>query len=165
MSPARVLIGGCLAASGRVSNAVPETNGRARGLKFLSRVMMAPTTVPHMVSDGNDLTRYWEMSEVELLDALGTALLDEGIGFAPEDPARRGRFAAQWLEDRWERIRAVLCGDPRIRAALRSEFGDRMLEAATIADALATLAGRPATSVLAVIVLRRGGAALCAAAD
>jgi len=120
---------------------------------------------PEMPPGSESVEQLWTVPEPQLLSVLGEALLGAGIGFAPEDQSRARRFAERWLAERWKRIRETLCGDPRLRAVLYSEMGNRLLKVATVADALAMLAGRPATSVLAVIVLRRGGSALCDAVD
>lgn len=108
------------------------------------------------------LERLWSASEDELLSELGSSLLGEGLGFGLEDPAHKRRFAEAWLADRWDEIRRRVCEDPAIRAILNGETGQKLVEAATVADALASLAGHPATSVLAVLVLRRGAQVVCA---
>lgn len=108
-----------------------------------------------------ELTRLWTASEEELLATLGASLLGEGIGFGIEDPLHKQRFAEAWLADRWGQIRNTVCNDPAIRTILDAERAQRVLEVATVADALTALAGHPAVSVLAVIVLRRGAQRVC----
>jgi hypothetical protein len=110
------------------------------------------------------LERLWRAPEEELLANLGASLLGEGIGFGMEDPLHRQRFAEAWLADRWDRIRDQVCSDPAVRAILEAEPARRLLEVATVADALAALAGHPAVGVLAVIILRRGARRVCGAA-
>jgi hypothetical protein len=109
-----------------------------------------------------EISRLWESSEPELLAALGDSLIGERVGIAPEDTARVRRLAERWLDERWERIRATLCGDPLLSSLLsRGGTADLTLEVATIADAVATISGRPTANVLAVLLLRRGRAAVC----
>lgn len=107
-----------------------------------------------------ELQALWAAPESELLDALGSALLGDGLGFGVEDPSRRRRFAETWLADRMERIRERVCTE-ELRAALDGDLADRMIEAAVVADAVATLCGKPAANVLAIILLRRGTQAIC----
>jgi hypothetical protein len=112
----------------------------------------------------NDLARLWSASEETLFASLGASLLGEGIGFGIEDPMHKRRFAESWLAARWDEVRDCVCNDPVVRAVLEAEEGQRLVEVATVADALAALAGRPAVSVLAIIVLRRGAQRVCGAA-
>jgi hypothetical protein len=107
------------------------------------------------------LERLWSAPEEELLANLGASLLGEGIGFGMEDPLHKQRFAEAWLTDRWDRIRDQVCSDPAVRAILEAEPAQRLLEVATVTDALTALAGHPAVSVLAVIVVRRGAQQVC----
>jgi hypothetical protein len=111
-----------------------------------------------------ELHRLWIAPEEDLLASLGASLLGEGIGFGIEDPLHKRRFAEAWLIARRDRIRDQVCSDPVVRAILEAEPAQRLLEAATVADALTQLAGRPALSVLTVIVLRRGAQRICGTA-
>jgi hypothetical protein len=112
------------------------------------------------VDTDDELARLWQADEPELLALLGAALVGEGIGFSPEDPEERRRFAERWLAQRMDRIRERVCSD-QTRTLLQRDVGDRMLEAATVADAVATLGNKPAVHVLAVLLLKRGVHELC----
>lgn len=102
-----------------------------------------------------------QRSETELLAELGAELLGSGIGFGAQDPSRFRRFAEQWIERNQQAIRAALCDDPTVSRIFERDVEERLVDAATVADALAALAGRPAVSLLAVILLKRGRERVC----
>jgi hypothetical protein len=106
------------------------------------------------------LEAYVGMSEETLLAELEGALLGKGPGFGPSDIDRAVRFASNWLDQRMEEFRQLLCGDVR----LRLEHGgglDKLTDAAVVADALQALLGKPTAYIVAVILLRRGLQGLC----
>lgn len=106
------------------------------------------------------LEAYVGMDEETLLAELEGALLGKGPGFGPSDIDRAVRFASNWLDQRMEEFRQLLCGDVR----LRLEYGgglDKLTDAAVVADALQALLGKPTAYIVAVILLRRGLQGLC----
>jgi hypothetical protein len=110
-----------------------------------------------------DLTFLWEAPEENLFEALGAALLGEGIGFGVEDPFRRRRFGERWFKEHLNEIRQRICGDPGVRSLLDDRVGGQMMDLATVVGAMAGVCGshHDAATVLAVIVVRRGVDALC----
>jgi hypothetical protein len=100
-------------------------------------------------------------SESDLLEALGRELLGDGIGFGPQDPDRFRRFADSWIRQRSSQIRAALCDSPDIQRIFDRDLQARLTDVAAVADALVTLAGKPALNLLAVILLRRGREIVC----
>jgi hypothetical protein len=107
-----------------------------------------------------DLLIYFQEDEDDLLLRLGMLLLGDGLGVAPSDEGRRRRFASTWLDERGGELRKLLCG-PATKTLLESGVADRMTEAAVVADALAAAYGHATATVVAVILVRRGLAALC----
>lgn len=102
-----------------------------------------------------------ELDDDELQFELGKQLLGEGLPFGPGDSARYRRFAEKWLTDHLNEIRQSVCGAPSVVSIRSAESSVPLIEAATVADALAALYGRPAAMVAAIILVRRGLAALC----
>ena len=101
------------------------------------------------------------LDDEALLEDLGTWLLGAGPGFGPSDIERRIRFARSWLAEQRDELRRQLCGD--VRAKLEQGGGfDAMTDAATVADAVAAVLGKPPANIVAVILLRRGLDRLCA---
>ncbi len=72
--------------------------------------------------------------------------------FGPSDIERKVRFAQSWLSERREQLRRELCGD--VRARLEQGGFDMMTDAATVADAIAAVLGKPPANIVAVILLR-----------
>jgi hypothetical protein len=112
-----------------------------------------------MTTEAN-LLIYFQEDEDDLLLRLGMLLLGDGLCVAPSDEGRRRRFASTWLEDRSGELRKLLCG-PGTKTLLESDATDRITEAAVVTDALAAAYGHPTATVVAVILVRRGLAALC----
>lgn len=107
------------------------------------------------------LDRYVEMSDDELIEALGRSLIGAAPGFGPADLERAARFARQWMDRRTEEFRRRLCGEVWVSLERDGRF-DMLAEAAAVADALDALLGKPTAYIVAVILIRRGLAALCA---
>lgn len=106
------------------------------------------------------LELYIGMDDETLLAELEGALLGRGPGFGPSDVDQAVRFASDWLDQRTEEFRQLLCGNVRVRL----EHGgglDKLTDAAVVADALQALLGKPTAYIVAVILLRRGLNGLC----
>jgi hypothetical protein len=102
------------------------------------------------------------LNDDDLYTQLGQELLGEGIAFGPENRESRQRFAKAWLQAKWDEMRAHLCGDGTVVALLEGAAGDRLTEAAVVADSLVYfLAGHPGATTAAVIIARRGIVGLC----
>jgi hypothetical protein len=99
------------------------------------------------------------LDEDELLEELGVWLLGSGPGFGPSDIERKIRFAQSWLSEQREQLRRELCGD--VMARLEQGGFDTITDAATVADAIASVLGKPPANIVAVIILRRGIRGLC----
>lgn len=111
-------------------------------------------------ADHPDLDRLITLDDDALLEQLGRDLLGDGPGFGPSDFERRIRFAQTWLSERQDELRRILCGD--LRRRLEDNGGlDLLQDAAAIADALASMHGKPTANIVAVLVLRRGLGKLC----
>jgi hypothetical protein len=54
-----------------------------------------------------------------------------------------------------------VCGQPAVVDMQSNEGGNVLMEAATVADCIAALYGRPTATVAAVILARRGLSRLC----
>ncbi len=98
------------------------------------------------------------LDDDELYIELGKQLLGGGLSFGPEDFARYKAYAVKWLAEHIAEIRTAVCGK---RAADPSRAGDALIEAATVADCLAGLCGKPAAMLAGVILVRRGIDTLC----
>jgi hypothetical protein len=109
------------------------------------------------------LEAYLGMDEEALLAELGGTLLGSGPGFGPSDIDRALRFAGDWLDQRMDEFRQLLCGDVRLRLEDGGRL-DKLADAAAVADALQALLGKPTAFIVAVILLRRGLNALCGTA-
>lgn len=106
------------------------------------------------------LEAYLGIDDEALLAELGGMLLGSGPGFGPSDIDRAIRFAGDWLNQRMDEFRQLLCGDVRLR--LESGGGlDKLTDAAVVADALGALLGKPTAYIVAVILLRRGLQRVC----
>ena len=102
-----------------------------------------------------------DLDEEELYVELGKQLLGEGLSFGPEDFARYKTFATTWLTEHIAQIRVAVCGKTAPKPGEPAGRGDALIEAATVADCLAALCGKPAALVAAVILVRRGLDDLC----
>jgi hypothetical protein len=111
-----------------------------------------------MIDD--ELRKYLDLDEDDLLELLGAEVLGAGPGFGPEDFERQIRFARQWLQRKRHDLQLKLCDDVLDTIRKREGF-DALADAAVIADALAATLGRPSASIVAVILLRRGLTNLC----
>jgi hypothetical protein len=94
-------------------------------------------------------------------DALLVQLADDvAAGVGPLDPERKRGIARAWLDAQEDRLRDVVCNDPRVRQA-RAGQGDDLLTAAAIADLMSPLIGVPPAATVAVLLVRRGLDRLC----
>ncbi|MEA2218368.1 MAG: hypothetical protein QOJ35_994 [Solirubrobacteraceae bacterium] len=101
-----------------------------------------------------------ELDDEALLEELGAWLLGDGPGFGPSDVDRKIRFAQSWLTEQRDVLRRRICGD--VHANLKAgDAYEAMIEAATLADAVAAALGRPPANIVAVILLKRGLDRLC----
>jgi hypothetical protein len=108
----------------------------------------------------DELRKYMDLDEDELLELFGAELLGSGPGFGPEDFERQIRFAREWLQRRRRDLQAKLCG--RVLETVRNrETLETLTDAAIVADALSGMLGRPSASIIAVILLKRGLTSLC----
>jgi hypothetical protein len=103
----------------------------------------------------------FEFDDDELYAELGNRILGEGASFGPEDFGRYRRFATKWLDQHLAEIKDAVCGHPAVEYLQFSENSNMLLEAATVADCLAAVYGRPTATVAAVIVVRRGLNTFC----
>lgn len=111
-------------------------------------------------AEADALQKYLSLDEDELLEVLGDSLLGSSVGFGSEDVERKLRFARSWLERKRGEFRSRICGE--IFAEIQSrETLDAVMDAAVVADALASVLGHQTANVVAVILLRRGIGALC----
>jgi len=108
----------------------------------------------------DDLRKYLDLDEDDLLELLGAEILGTGRDFGPEDFERQIRFARQWLQRRRRDLQDKLCGSV-LETITKREETDTLADAAAIADALAAMLGKPSASIAAVILLRRGLTSLC----
>jgi hypothetical protein len=108
----------------------------------------------------DELRKYLDLDEDDLLELLGTELLGSGPGFGTEDFERHIRFARDWLQRRRHDLQDKLCGDVLETVKRRDGF-DALADAAIVADSLAAMLGRPSASIVAVILVRRGLTNLC----
>lgn len=108
----------------------------------------------------DELRKYLDLNEDDLLELLGAEILGTGPGFGPEDFERQIRFAREWLQRRRHDLQVKLCGDVLEVIGKREGF-DAMADAAVIADALSAMLGKPSATIVAVILLRRGLTNLC----
>ena len=108
----------------------------------------------------DELRKYVDLGEDDLLELLGAEILGTGPGFGPEDFERQIRFAGEWLQRKRHDLQGKLCGGVLETIRKREGF-DALADAAIIADTLAAMLGRPSASIVAVILLRRGLTNLC----
>jgi len=118
-----------------------------------------------MFENNEELAVYQEWSDDRLYESLGDTLLGGGIGAAPEDPDHAKRFARWWFNERLSEMTRSVCNDPAVRALIRDPHGGRLVEAATVADALMTLYDHPALTIIATLFVRMGLTTLCGSAD
>lgn len=102
-----------------------------------------------------------EMDDEELYEVLGQELLGPSRGFGGQDIDRMITFARRWLDQHWIEIRVKICGEDAIEILKERPVLDAISDAAVIADFVAQAYGRPAATVIAVIICRRGLQALC----
>ena len=105
----------------------------------------------------------FDFDDDELYAELGSRILGEGASFGPEDLGRYRRFATKWLDQHLAEIKEAVCGHPAVEFLQSGESSNGLLEAATVADCLAAVYGRPTATVAAVILVRRGLNTLCGA--
>jgi hypothetical protein len=108
----------------------------------------------------DELRKYLDLDEDDLLEMLGAEILGTGPAFGPEDFDRQIRFAREWLQRKRHDLQRRLCGDVLETIGKREGF-DALADAAVIADALSAMLGKPSASIVAVILLRRGLTSLC----
>jgi hypothetical protein len=106
-----------------------------------------------------------DFGEADLLEILADELLGEGLGFGPADASGRRRFAEDWLVKKMTAVRQLLCNS-KGRSLISGESGDRVVDLATVVDILGSLAlGHLVTTILAVIIVKRGADAICGPAE
>jgi hypothetical protein len=108
----------------------------------------------------DELRKYLDLEEDDLLELLGAEILGTGPGFGPEDFERQIRFAREWLQRKRHELQAQLCGDV-LETIVKGKGFDTLADAAVITDALAATLGKPSASIVAVILMRRGLTSLC----
>ena len=111
--------------------------------------------------DPSDFERFDDFDEDELYAELGAELLGKRLSFGPEDFGRYRAYAAKWFKEHLQEMRNVVCGTTAVIALRSTDGRDRAIEAATVADCLVTLYGKPAAAVAGVLLVRRGVDTLC----
>jgi hypothetical protein len=105
------------------------------------------------------VTQYAAMSEDELLEALGSILLGDGLGAGGIDPREAFRAGSKWIADRAERLRASVCGSQTFAQINGNAADDIAIVAAAI---LAHDAGWAAVGApVAAVLVRRGLQTFC----
>ena len=85
----------------------------------------------------HDLVRQCEeLSDDELLAALGSTLDGSGLNFSPVDSARLHRFARQWLDTKVEGLRQLARRSETYRIWAATAGSEQVIEAADLASAL-----------------------------
>ena len=104
----------------------------------------------------DELRKYVDLGEDDLLELLGAEILGTGPGFGPEDFERQIRFAGEWLQRKRHDLQGKLCGGVLETIRKREGF-DALADAAIIADTLAAmLVPRQATFARSTMWRRRG---------
>jgi hypothetical protein len=114
-----------------------------------------------MADAGLSLTDLFTYDHDLLLEELGRNLVGPGFGFGPGDIDRFRRIAIEWLAGHAEQLRQKVCINTAVQAITNDELGDKISDAAVVADAISSMLGRPSASIVAVILVRRGLAAFC----
>jgi hypothetical protein len=105
--------------------------------------------------------RYLEMSEDELLLAIGTHLAAPGFGAKPPSDVEKRNIASRWFEARLSQLRKIICENQQVKAQFGPGTGDRNTLFGILFDAFtASSVGVPAGAVAAQIMLY-GCAKLC----
>jgi hypothetical protein len=78
-----------------------------------------------------------ELSDAELLTALGSALDGSGLNVSPVDPARLARFARRWLDAKAEGLWKQIQGTETYRIWAATAGSEQVIEADDIAASLA----------------------------
>ena len=104
-----------------------------------------------------DIPGLLTQSEDDLYALLSQIILGSGLGVGTEDPDEQRKFGRSWFKDRRADIQKIVCEGQlfsRIRGIGNRK--DSALHVATIADGLASLFGKPAALVIAILVIRTG---------
>lgn len=97
------------------------------------------------------------MDEEELFAEIGAARLGDTLGIRPPEFGRYVRAGRRWFEENYDHLRAEICGSEKVQSLHVTLGQDITLEAATIADTLASIGlGTVPVAVVAVIITNRG---------
>jgi hypothetical protein len=106
----------------------------------------------------DDLNRYCEWTDDQLLIELGKELLGEGgLGVGSEDPGRHRRFSVGWIEEQ----REELCTNPQLRQLAGPSRGDQAIEIVTLVQILSTEITYTAAVLAAILIVRTGLRTFC----
>jgi hypothetical protein len=109
----------------------------------------------------DDLTFYLDLSEEELAAELGAQLLGAGRQFGSEDFERYRALGDRWFREHLGEIRSAVCADARLQALYERGDMNRLVEAATIADALSAMMGGVPLGAASALVMKYGLSRLC----
>lgn len=97
----------------------------------------------------------------ELFAILGQWVFGDSLGVRPRDLAQLVRMGRDWFDEHADKLRDLVCHAPVVVAARAEASVAAMIDAATLADLIASHFGRLPASVAAVIIVRRGLDWLC----
>jgi hypothetical protein len=102
-----------------------------------------------------DLDQLVLLDEEELFARLGEATGPRGFG--PKDAEAYARLGRAWFHQQSQRVRSAICSDRAVRALVDggAEY-DALLQAATVATAVAGVFDQHVTPVFAVLVAKTG---------
>ena len=109
-----------------------------------------------------DIAALLELSDDDLQEMLGVALLGGGPGMSPADHESYRRFGKEWFGRRYHDLRRRICGNEHLGALRESSSADRVLDALAVQQKLSQFDEYAANSlVLAVLVVRIGVGTFC----
>lgn len=108
---------------------------------------------------------YWEISDDELYEMLGAALLGEGPGVSPDDKDSHRSFGRSWFANKKRDLQRIVCHAEVVQGLLGSSTSDRFIDAGAVYELLQGHGHDPVdAAILAVLIVRIGLGTFCATA-
>ncbi|GAA4469715.1 hypothetical protein [Phytohabitans houttuyneae] len=108
----------------------------------------------------DELERLIDLDDNELYGMLGKALGPKDFG--PGDVQAYARLGRAWFQQHAKDLQQMICQSGGARVLLDGgERYDRLVEAASVADAVATILDRDTVYIFSVLVAKMGLAAFC----
>jgi hypothetical protein len=111
-----------------------------------------------------DVGEYWDKTDDELYERLGSSLLGTPTaGISPDEQDRSRRYGKQWFGRQQSELKRRICNDKRVRELTGNTVSDRIVDAAAIADLLGQHNDYAMhAALIAVLVARIGLGTFCA---